>query len=74
MPNKPTGFLCGPKLYRYDGWFFEVHSYCGPWPLQTDGEQCWIANRCFWRMYKKFQALTDKGKSSYRVGGGCQEF
>ena len=69
-----TGFLCGPKLYRYDGLFFEVHSYCGPHPLKADGELKKQAGRKFWKMVEQFQALTDKEKSTYRIGGGCQEF
>jgi len=38
MPCRQIGntILCGPKLYRYKGWFFEWHSYCGPWPLKDD--------------------------------------
>ena len=68
-----TGFLCGPKLYEYSGWFFEV-GLSGPWPLKKDGELKKQAGRKFSEMVEQFQALTDKEKSTYRIGGGCQEF
>ena len=63
-----TGFLCGPKVYEYKGWLFEM-SYSGPWPLKKDGTPRERAGNKFWNMYKEFDKLPDK--ESYRVGGGC---
>lgn len=65
------GFICGPRLYEFDGWFFEIHAWCGPWPLKKDGEPRKRAGRVFWSVYDKFYKLTDEEKQSYRVGGGC---
>ena len=30
--------MCGSKVYKYKGYFFEWHSFCGPSPLRKDGE------------------------------------
>lgn len=65
------GFFCGPRLYEYAGWFFEYHSYCGPWPLRQDGELRARAGRVFWAMIARFEALPEAERESYRVGGGC---
>ena len=68
------GWICGPRLYEFDGWFFEVHSYCSPWPLKKDGELRKCAGRKFWKMWHTFDALSDEEKKKFRVGGGCQQF
>ena len=65
------GFLCGPRLYEYEGWFFEEHSYCGPWPLRKDGELRQRAIRRFFQIIERFQQLPDAERTQYRVGGGC---
>jgi len=49
------GFLCGPAIHKFDGWTFEVHSYCGPWPLRKDGEPRKRAGRKFYEMYEKWE-------------------
>lgn len=67
------GFICGPRLYRYEGWFFEVHSWCGPHPLKKDGELRKRVGRRFWAVWNRFAALSDKQKARYRIGGGCRE-
>jgi len=66
------GFLCGPRLYEYDGWFFENSAYGGPWPLKKDGELRERAGRVFYKMFEKWQSETDP--ESFRVGGGCRQF
>ena len=70
-PFKPTGFICGPRLYKFDGWFFEFSAYSGPWPLKKDGELRKRAGRKFYKMIDKFEALTEKEKAKCRAGGGC---
>ena len=68
------GWICGPRLYEYGGWFFE-ESYCGgPWPLRKDGELRKRAGRKFWKMWKHFNSLPETEKKLYRVGGGCTKF
>lgn len=69
MPCRKFGdaIVCGPKLYRYNGWFFEWHSYCGPYPLKKDGEPRKRAGRVFWKVIDKFQELSKKQQEKYRV-------
>lgn len=62
-------FLDGPRLYRYEGWDFEVHGYHGPWPLRQDGELRARAGRKFWGMWTRFEKEADR--EQFRVGGGC---
>ena len=66
-------FLCGPRIYEYDGWTFE-YGMTTCWPLKKDGDPMKRAGRKFYAMIHKFFALTDKEQATYRVGGGCQEF
>ena len=67
-----TGFLCGPRLYEFEGWFFEYHGYCGPLPLNKDGEiRRTPPGRKFWQMIARFDALPPGEQAQYRVGGGC---
>lgn len=65
------GFICGPRLYEFDGWFFEDHASSGPWPLKKDGDLRSRAGNVFYTMYENFSKLTPKEKLKYRVGGGC---
>jgi hypothetical protein len=68
------GIVCGPRLYEYEGWFFEVTPYGGPWPLKNNGNPRKRAGNTFYSMYEKFDKLSKKEKLKYRVGGGCQPF
>jgi hypothetical protein len=69
-----SGFMCGPRLYKFKGWFFEVNAACGPWPLKKNGDPRTNAGRRFWKVWNAFNALSDKKKEKFRVGGGCQQF
>lgn len=72
MDSKPTGFLCGPRIYRYRGWTFEVHPYWGPWPHRKDGEHRQRAGRVFWAAYEAFAKLPPSKQARCRIGGGCR--
>ena len=72
--KKIQGFLCGPRLYKFNGWFFEINAFCGPWPLKKDGDPRKRAGRVFWKIADKFYALSDEEKKQYNVGGGCITF
>ena len=64
-----TGFLCSPRIYRYDGWFFEWGFR--PWPLRKNGNPRETAGRDFYEMFDRFSALSKEDQENYRVGGGC---
>ncbi len=68
-----SGFLCGPKLYKYAGWFFEF-GYCGPWPLRKNSDPRKRAGRKFYKDIQPFVNMTDEQKQEYRAGGGCRQF
>ena len=69
---KVSGFLCGPRIYNYAGWTFEVSGYNGPWPLRKDGELRKRAVRKFYSEVQPFFDLCKPAREMFRVGGGCQ--
>lgn len=75
MESKPTNsptFVCGPKIYEYNGWIFEVPSHSVPWPMRKDLELRARAGKVFYDMYyKDFDKLSTEKKEQYRIGGGC---
>lgn len=67
------GYICGPNEYDFDGWAFEFRSYGGAWPLDVDGEPLAYAGQDFWNMIRRFCALPEAERETYRRGGGCRE-
>lgn len=65
------GFICSSRMYEFNGWLFEVHSYCGPWPLKKDWSPRKRAGRVFYKMFYEFDKLSSTEKEKYRSGGGC---
>jgi len=65
-----TGFMCGPRIYKYNGWLFEYSQSSGPWPLKQDGEPRKCAGNKFYEMFEEFFKREDK--ESFREGGGCE--
>jgi len=68
------GWICSHPMYEFEGWIFECGYMSGPWPLRKDLEPRKRAGRKFWKMFERFDALSDKAKSTYRIGGGCERF
>ena len=62
-----TIYVCGPRVYRYEDTLFEVHSYCGPWPLRKDGAPKAHAPNAFWAMWERFRALPEAEQRKYRI-------
>lgn len=68
-----TGFLCGPKIYRYHGWTWEYQEYSGPHPIRKDGEpRKTPPGRKFWAMYAQWETLSPSKRKRTRIGGGCK--
>jgi hypothetical protein len=69
-----TAFLCGPRIYTFEGWTFEnAGSRSGfPWPLKQNGDPRAKAGRQFYQMWKRFDALPKAEKEKHRLGGGCE--
>jgi hypothetical protein len=72
--DEAHGYICGPRVYEYQGWTFEVNPSSGPWPCRKDGELRARAGRQFWKVWKAFCGLTEKQRKRYRIGGGCVRF
>jgi hypothetical protein len=68
------GWICGPRIYEYNGWIFELSASSGPWPLNKDLSPRKRAGNKFYDVFDNFDRLSDKDKESFRVGGGCQIF
>ena len=64
MPCERVGdaILCYSKQYKYKGYYFEWHHYCGPAPLRKDGELSKKIPSGFWNMIEEFKSLGDKEK------------
>ncbi len=68
------GFICGPRIYKFRGWLFEVHAQCGPWPLKNDLSLRATAGRKFWALWDDWCQLSNKDQEQHRIGGGCERF
>lgn len=66
-----SGFVCGPKVYRYKGILFEYHSYFGPWPLNKNYQPRARAGKKFFDLVKEFDKLSERQKERCFLGGGC---
>ena len=65
-------FLCGPSIYHFKGWDFELHKYGGPWPLRQDVSHRLRAGPKFWRVWEEFNSLSPaKREKHLRHQGGC---
>ena len=69
--GKMKGYICGPRIYEYNGWLFEINAASGPWPLRKDGEPRRRAGDKFYDMFAEFDRLPKSKQETYRVGGGC---
>lgn len=68
-----TAFLCGPKVYEFEGVVFETSYIIGPWPLKKNGDPKARCGKKFYDWYKRFDALPPEEQEKYRLGGGCTQ-
>jgi hypothetical protein len=63
----------GGNEYRFNGWHFEMHRYCGPHPLKKNGEPMAKIPQSFWGTWKQFDALSADEKERHMVwkSPGC---
>lgn len=69
--EEPQGFLCGARIYQYNGWTFE-YGPSGPWPHKDDGELRKRCGRVFLKAISGWLAMSHKQRQDYRAGGGCR--
>lgn len=62
------GHICMPNIYRYEGYVFEFHNYCGFIPVhkKTFNQRLTIPTG-FWKMTDCFYRLTKKQKQTYLI-------
>ncbi len=68
------GFMCGPRVYEYEGIVFEIPSIWCPCQLKKNGDPKQRVGKAFYDFYKRFDALPDDEKEKYRIGGGRTRF
>lgn len=68
------GFLCGPKLYEFEGLEIEFPPCSGPCPLKLNGDPYERMPKHVAEKMERFWRLTESEMETYRVGGGCRSF
>ena len=56
-------------IYKYKGFTFEVHRYCGPCKLKKDGEPAAAMGRRFWKVWSEWNKLTNQEKAATQISG-----
>ncbi len=66
---KRTGFVCGfHPIYLFRGYYFEVHSYHGPWPVKKFSHDPRVTiPKGFWKMWEVFRKFDDRDKEAFRI-------
>lgn len=60
-----SAIVCGPDVYKFEGWTFEVHSYLGPYPLKKNGDPYVHIPEAFWDVHRRWEKAEDR--EQYRV-------
>ena len=68
-----TGYICGPKLYEFQGAMIE-DTHCGLWASNRQGEPYRRMPAKVAKAIDAFCLLSEDEREAYRVGGGCQRF
>lgn len=68
------GWVCGPKIYKFNNITFEFSYAAGPWPLKKNGEPKKRAGKKFYELFEEFEKLPKEEKRKYRISGGCIRF
>ena len=66
--GKRVGTICGwEPVYRFRGFLFEVHHYCGPMPLKKNMEPRVNIPAGFWDAWEVFTKLPPSKQGRYAV-------
>lgn len=65
-----TGYICGPKLYKFQGATIE-DTRCGLWASNREGEPYKRIPAKVAKAIDAFCLLSEDEREAYRVGGGC---
>lgn len=64
-----NGIICLPNIYKYKGFIFENHYWCGPMKLRKDFEPAAKTGRKFLRIVTEWSKLTKKQQEKTRIYG-----
>jgi hypothetical protein len=56
-----------PNIYRFNGFTFEVHHFCGPAKLKKDFSVAELTGRKFWKAFSEWEKLTDAEKAETQI-------
>jgi hypothetical protein len=62
-----TAIITFADIYRFKGFTFEHHRYCGPCKLKKDLEPAKRDGRKFWDAWSEWNELTDEEKEKTRI-------
>ena len=67
----------GGNQYRFKGFFFEIHKYCGPCPLKKNGDPSVAKpSKLFWEVVSEFCRLPEAEQKKHMAweSPGCVHF
>lgn len=72
MAKQYAVHICEAPAYLYGRWYFEVHSYCGPHPLNLDSSVKRTDSKgnypmSFYWMWEEFSKLPKAEQEKYRA-------
>lgn len=67
------GYICGPRVYEYNGITFENNYMGGPWRLKKDGSPCARCGKKFYKDIGPWIDMPEPEQEKHRIGGGCRE-
>ena len=64
-----VGVITMANIYRFKGFTFEVHHFCGPVKLRKDFSPSQRMGREFWKVFCEWLVLTDAEKAETQIAG-----
>ena len=65
--GKITGILTVGHVFKFQGFTFEDHYYCGPIKLNKNGEESARTGRAFWKAWKAWSELPPTEKAATQI-------
>ena len=67
--NGGSGIISLANGYKFEGFYFEYHSYLGPTKMNKNGEFSKRTGRKFYKMIDSFEKLSKNEREKYRIYG-----
>ena len=65
--GKRVGCMTVANIYRYKGFYFEMHYFCGPIKLKKDGEPAKRTGRTFWKSFTEWHSLSPAKQRKFLI-------